>query len=333
MGLPTKSQVIEDIASTTTQHILPTLIDNVFKANPLFVRMATRENLLLDGGLDVRQPIIYGKMPRGFYKGLKNFDTSRRKTKTSMIFDWKQAYVNITVDGLSMLQNGGGDAVIDLVESEMTTAEMSLRDALGFAIYRDGATAFSDPDDSTVLWEAGEGFTGIEVAIEDGTNFNAYGGVTRDTSPEGTAVKGQYDGTGGATSLDLLQTDFGLCVIEPERPDLIVTTQTVWNKIWARLQPQQRFPQGAGFDDLANVGFQVLNFNGAAVVVDSHCQSGRAYMLNTKFIKLIIHQDRNFEPTNWKYPTNQDSMIQQILFAGELVCQSPRLNCQIRNLT
>ena len=31
----------------------------------------------------------------------------------------------------------------------------------------------------------------------------------------------------------------------------------------------------------------------AAVVVDSHCQAGRAYMLNTRYIRLIVHAARN----------------------------------------
>ena len=333
MASPNKTTVIEDIASTTLENIIPVLVDNVFKSNPVFVRLWERENIMLDGGRDVRQPIIFGKMPRGFYRGLETFDTSRVKTKTSLIFDWKQVFVNITIDGLTDLQNSGASEVIDIVTSEMTTAELSIRDMLGFSLYRDGAVAFTDPDDSTQLWGAGKGLTGLEVAIDDGSNFAAYGGVTRSSGSEGAAVKGNLDATGGSLTLDLLQSRFGDATIEPEKPDLIITTQTLWNKIWARVQPQQRFPTGPGFDDVARAGFAAINFNGAAIVADSHIQSGRVYLLNTKFIKMIIHQDRNFTPTGWKVPTNQDARIQQILWAGELVVQSPRLSAQIRNVT
>jgi len=60
-------------------------------------------------------------------------------------------------------------------------------------------------------------------------------------------------------------------------------------------------------------------------VVDSHVPSGSVYFLNTEYIKLIIHSQRNWSPTGWKYPTNQDAAIQQLLWAGELVIPSPRM--------
>ncbi len=325
MAIPSKSTEIEDIASTSIYRFLPGVVDNVYNSNPLFVRLASKNRIMLDGGMDVRQPFIYAKKEGGSYRGQDVLNTARKKTKSSLIFDWKQYYANIVLDGLTELQNAGAGKVIDLMDIEMEEAQMKLRDDLGTDLFGDGTG-----NDSKAI-------TGLTAVCDDNTNVTTYGGVSRSGGDDiATAVIAQYDGTGGALSLALLQTSaggFGACTIEPEKPDLIITTQAIWDKIWARVQPSQRYPQGAGFDDLAKVGFRTIDFNGAAVVVDSHCQANRVYFLNTNYIKLVVHTNRNFVFSGWRVPSDQDSRVGYIFFAGEVVCSAPRLQGQIRNVT
>ena len=148
-----------------------------------------------------------------------------------------------------------------------------------------------------------------------------------------TAIKGVYDATGGALSTSAVNVHFGNATIQPEKPDLITTTQTLWNKLWDRVTPAQRYPQGPNFDDVAQIGFDAINFNGAAVVVDSHVTAGSLFGMNTKRIKLIMHQQRDFHFTGFKIPLAQDAIVGQILWAGNLVVAAPRLCFQMRGLT
>jgi hypothetical protein len=297
---------------------------NVFNSNALWVRLASRDRIILDGGDKIRQSIIYDKLNSGWYTGLDEFDVSRKLTKTPMIFSWKQIWANISIDGLSMLQNAGAAKVIDMVETEQETARLTLSDALGTALYGDGQ--------GTVT--SSKALDGLLAAVDDSTNYSTYGGISRATADAvGLAIRGKYDATGGTFSLPAVNTQFGLATIQPEKPDLIVTTQTLWNKFWERAQPSQRTPSGPGFDDLARIGFDTINFNGAAVVVDSKPSAGSVFGLNTKSIKLIVHRDRDFHFTGFKIPINQDAIVGQILWAGNLVVPSPRLNFQMRNLT
>lgn len=69
------------------------------------------------------------------------------------------------------------------------------------------------------------------------------------------------------------------------------------------------------------------------MVVDSKPTTGSVFGLNTKSIKLVVHRDRDFHFTGFKIPINQDAIVGQILWAGNLVVPSPRLNFQMRNLT
>jgi hypothetical protein len=61
---------------------------NVFQSNPLWIRLASRERILLDGGDKIRQPIIYDKLNSNWYSGIDTFDVSRRLTKVPLLFNW-----------------------------------------------------------------------------------------------------------------------------------------------------------------------------------------------------------------------------------------------------
>lgn len=322
MANPTDTRTLGDIAAAAVDAYLPGVIDLFFNSNPLWVRMASKERVILDGGDQVRQPILYDRLNGGSYSGLDTFDVTRRQTKTVLQFDWSQYYTGLTVDGRTMLKtSGSGTRVLDLVESEMETARLTLAELLGTDLYLDGTG------------NSAKALVGLIAAVDSGTNVGSYGGVTRDTSVQGTAVTGNLNTTGGALNLALVNTAMGSASIQPHRPDIIVGPQAMWDRFWERVQPSQREPAGPGFDDLARVGFNAINFNGAAVVVDSHAASGNLWLLNTEVFKLIIHRDRDFHFTGFQKPENQDALIGQILWAGQLVCQAPRLNTRMTGLS
>ena len=323
MPNPTDSRSLGDVAATAVDSYLPGLIDLFFNSNPLWIRLVSRERVSLGGGDFIRQPILYDRLNAGSYSGLDTFDTSRRATKTVMQFDWSQYYCNLTIDGRTLLKSSGsGTKVLDLVEAEMETARLTLAEELGVDLYLDG-TGNSSKD-----------ILGLIAAIDSGTNVATYGGINRnDGSVQATAVQGNLNTTGGALNLALINTAMGSATIQPHRPDLIVTTQAMWNRFWERVQPSQREPSGPNFDDLARIGFNAINFNGAAVVVDSHVASGNLWQLNTDMFKLVIHEDRDFYFRGFQTPPNQDALTGQILWAGQLVCTSPRLQTRMTGLT
>ncbi len=319
MALPLDNRQIEDIASTTVDQRLPSIIDNVFLGSPLFVRLRTRDNIILDGGDKVRQTIGFQTLPGGSYGVGDAFDTSRRTIFTQFIFDWKRHYVNVTIEGLEDLQNAGASRVIDMVSGKMDAAELTMIQNIGVDLYGQGG---------------GTALTGLRAGVDNGDLVADYGGITRDTSAEGTAAKGNVDTTGGTFSLSLMNsTMMGTGsgpAIGREKADLIVTTQTIWNKWWERSQPSER---NTGGDDLRKICMDTIRFNGGDVVVDPQATSGHVYFLNTRFVKLIIHSARNFSFRGWFQTSKRDERIGQILFAGELVVSSPRLQALVTSVT
>ena len=318
MAIPLDTRQLSDIATSTVDQRMPQLVDNVFIGAPLFVRLKSRNNIMMDGGDRIRQAIVYDTLPGGSYGVGDSFDTSRRNIMESLLFDWKRYYINITMEGLEDLQNAGASKVIDLVSAKMDAAELTMIQNLGGDLYGTGG---------------GNAITGLRAAVDNGDLIGTYGGLTRDTTASGSAATGNVDTTGGVFSLSLMNTTMMGTGTGPtlgrEKPDLIVTTQTIWNQWWERVQPSQRF----GSEDLKAVGMDAIRFNGADVVVDPQVPAGLVYFLNTRFIKLVIHSQRNFIFRGWFETSNRDERLGQILWAGELVVPSPRLQALVTSVT
>lgn len=322
MSLPTLTpDQIEDIYVTTFNQKLPEIVDNVYNSNPYLGIMNAEERILLDGGRRIEQGMIYGKLNGGSYGRGDTFNTARVNTKQAVIVDWKLQYANITIDGIDDLQNAGAMAAFDSADLKSQEAELTLKDNIGGELFGDGGG------------NGGNAINGLQEWIDDGTNFTSIGGITRDTSVQGTAVKAVYDATGGSATVPTIQTQYGKATIENEKPTLMVTTQTIWDAFFNRVQPLQRYPSGPGFDELARIGFDAIKYQRAAMVVDSHVQSGRLYGINTRFSKLIVHQSRNGVLRGWMPTSNKDERVNQLLWAGNLIINGPRFNFQMRGLT
>jgi hypothetical protein len=261
--------------------------------------------------------MLFGRLTGGSYSDLDTFDTARKRVITTMIFDWKQYYVDITISGLDQLKNGGAAKIISHTDILMDAAAMSGPDYVGDDLYLDGSG------------NQNKAITGLRRAYDSGATYADYGGITRTSGAaagtESAAASGNVDTTGGAFSLSLFNTNFGTAQVGREKPDLVTTTQAIWNLMWDRVQPAQRFQAGDSRNQMASVGFDSIVINGADIVVDSKVPSGQMFMHNTKWIKMIVHSNRMWSFSDWKYPTNNDSMIGQLFWAGEIVVQSPRL--------
>jgi hypothetical protein len=306
-----------DIDAAVRKKYLPTLIDQIFISNALLVKLLAKSQVVFDSGLKIAQPVLYGQLAGGSYFGLDPFDISYKQTQTYAEWDWKAVYTNVTIPGTDMARTEGDEKIMGLVQSKMETASMTMNELLSVQFFGDG-TGNSSKD-----------FDGLLDGVDDGNTYSTYGGIDRSTN---TWWNAQLDSTGGATTLDAIQTMIGLCTVGNKKPDLAFTTQTIFNKLWARVQPQQRFLDGKS--ELAKVGFSGINFNGhMEVIVDNHCPSGYFYCLNTDYWKLVLNRHRNFYWTAEKTPTDQDAYVRQLLTMGNLICVQPRVQGVLTGLS
>lgn len=316
MAIPQDTRFITQVVASTLDEVRPDLVDNLFRSNALFARLYQKGKVVLDGADEIRIPFIYDRLPGDWYTGLGPFAVTQKEIITSLRFNWKSVYTSITLPGLDVFKNSGPYRSFDLVAAQLTTARMTLADKLGTAIFNDGTNSAQ--------------LTGLRGAI--GTS-GTYGGITRDSSVVGTAVQGNVDTTGGAITLPFINSLMGTASRGgAEKPDLLVTTQTLWDAVWARVQPQQRYPNPSQ-QDIANVGFDVININGAALVADSHCPDGHLFGLNTNYIEFYVGQGYDFY-VRGPFPLQvQDGFTAQVLMYCELALQAPGLMFVASGLT
>ena len=316
MALPVDTRTANNLVTSTIDTWLPDLIDNFFKSNPLFARMLARNNVKLDGGYFVRQNLIYAGVGGGSHATGTPYDTSLKQWMTYMLFPWTELYAPLAMDETEEARNQGAAAVVDYALSLEKVAELTLFDTFGTQIF---ATAPGAIDLQTLI----QGIPGYNSG-------SVYGGITADTSAQGLAIapnSGNVNTVGGPFSWDLMQTLYGAATYGAEEPDLIITTQAIYNKALLRAIPAQRWRS----EDLKKVfGAEGLGYNRADIMVDQHCASGYIFMLNTKYWKLVLNRNRAFIRRSSLYDLERFPIYTDSLWVDQIVAQCNLIDCAPR---
>jgi hypothetical protein len=57
----------DDITGKVNKHIVPRLVDNVYKSSPVFTRLRTRNAERFEGGTSIRHPIAFAELNGGAF--------------------------------------------------------------------------------------------------------------------------------------------------------------------------------------------------------------------------------------------------------------------------
>jgi hypothetical protein len=307
---------LDEITTTTLRRRSPKIADNVSDNTALLSRLKQKGNIkLISGGRTIVEPLDYAENSTyKRYSGYEVLDISPSDVISAAEFNWKQAAMAVSISGLEMLQNSGSDAVLDLLESRIENAERSLANNFSTDVYSDG-TATNQINGLQALID-GTPTTGTVGGI-NAANFAFWQNQEYDFSD-------QSESSSSSTIQTAMNTLYLSCARNRDKPDLIVADNTYFRYYWESLQANQRFVN----DKMASAGFDNLKFMGADVVFDGgqdgDCPSSTMYFINTNYLKLKTHKDRNFVPLNPdRYATNQDAMVKLIAWAGNL-CVSNR---------
>lgn len=312
-----------DIDGKVNKHIVPRLVDNVYKSSPVLTRLRTRNAERFEGGMSIRHPIVYAKLTGGAFTKGGSFNIDKVQTDTALEVYPKYYYVNISLYGPDNVLARGPEAAMSYVESKMFNASGKMADMLGTDLFLDGGLSSGATSTTSQL-------DGFQVALDNGTLAAAYAGITRadlgvSNGTNNQGINGYVSSAMTTFSMGTFQAGYGGSWFGNEHVDLIVTTQAIWDIIWSKLQPQQRFMEMD--NDLGKVGFQTLRWNGASIVVDQLCPSGYIFGLNTKYILFYISTvpKYQFGFTGFKEVQNSDDVAGQYLFAGNMLVTAPRL--------
>jgi hypothetical protein len=292
------------LLSTTLANYRDQLTDNIFTARPLTYFLQDKGRIrMLNGGTKIVEPLIYGESTTvKSYSGYDSISLTAQTGITAAEYDWKQYAASIAISGIEEAKNNGEQEIINLLEAKIMQAEESMREGFNRMFYSDGTG------------NSGKDWNGLGNLVEaSGT----VGGINRATT--GNEYWRSYEeNTATALTLAQMSTGYNSVSVGNDHPDMVLTTQTLFEKYEALLQPQLRYTD----TKTADAGFQNLLFKAAPVVYDEHCTAGIVYFLNSKYLTLVGHSGKWFSQTEFVRPEDLDARYALIMCYGNLTCRN-----------
>lgn len=310
---------LDEITTTTLRKRSKKLADNVSDNTALLNRLKSKGKVKpVSGGRTILEELAYSENSTfKRYSGYEALDISPSDVFTAAEFNWKQAAVAVVMSGLEMIQNAGDEQVIDLLESRIENAEITMKNNISSDVYSDGTS------------DGGKQIGGLQLLVAD-AGTGTVGGINSSTWSFWQNYYYSFSGnslTPGATTIQTaMNTTYLNLSRNRDKPDLIVADNTYYSYYWSSLQAIQRISNS----DLGAAGFDNLKFMGADVVFDGgqggDAPSAHMYFLNTDHIHFRPHSKRNFVPLNPdRYSTNQDALVKLIAFAGNMTVRNRSL--------
>lgn len=316
---------ISDLIATTIAARSRKLADNLTHNNALLFQLNKRGNVRsVAGGTHIMEEIMYDDGTggsAGSYSGYDVVDITPDSPISAAEFDFKQYVGSVTISGMEMLQNAGREQMIDLLEGRIKVAETRLQNLIAADIYGDGTG------------NSGKDITGLQAAISSTPTTGVYGGIDRATWNfwRNQVISCTNDIGGDMSPSTILQGMNKLALATArgqDRVDLIVADNEAFEYYQSALQAIQRITNDSG-KGLAGAGFTTLRYYGAGssaeVVFDGgiggNMPEKTMYFLNTNYLHLRPHKDRNFVPFGGdRQSVNQDAIVRLIGWAGNLTC-------------
>ena len=292
------------LLSTTIANYRDQLTDNIFTARPLTNHLMENGRMrMLDGGTKIVEPLIYGQNDTvGSYAGYDTISLTAQEGISAAEYDWAQYAASIAISGIEEAKNNGEAAIINLLEAKIMQAEESMREGFNQMFFGDGTG------------NSGKDWNGLGNLVD---SAGVVGGI--DAAGVGNGFWQSYEeGTAGALSLADMSTAYNSVSVGNDHPDMVLTTQTLFEKYESLLQPQLRYTDAK----TADAGFQNLLFKSAPVVYDTHCTAGTVFFINSKYLTLVGHSGKWFDQTEFVRPENLDAQYALIMCYGNLTCRN-----------
>ncbi len=300
MALGTYAEVL----STTIDHFVPQMEDNIFTSKPLLWALKNADRIKNFHGVKIVQPLMYAENPnQGVYADDDVFATAAMTGLDAAEYDWRQLYGLVHFTGLELAKNSGEEAILSLLEARMQQLELTVAENLNEQLWNGTNTSNQ--------------WLGLETSV--GTTSNTVGGIDS-TSATWWDPQAVNDGVGStALTLALMRQTYNSCSEGNDHPTNIFTIVGTFEDYEGLIAANARFMD----PKMADGGFQNLLFKGTPVTFDTQItvidSLNPMYFLNLKYITLAKLDDVWFKPSDFLAPTNADVLYKHIRCYGQLV--------------
>lgn len=336
----------DSLLSTTLMAFRDTLVDNIFKDSAFlaYLRMSDAVKKQ-NGGERIAMPLMYGDNNTvKSYSGEEVLDTTIQDGLTTAFYEWKEIGGTISITRKEERQNSGEGRLINLLESKIKQAEMSMRETLNQQLVQgtvSGAT-FVPGNEGKDLYPLGYFFRKANATNPTtGGNVGNISSAAESWWRHKTAVLDSASvDTGNAFAMAVttyagmkagLRRMYNHCSRgSGGSPDLVLFDQVTFETYENALDSAVRYTNTA----MADMGFDTIKLRGATCIWDelvpdldngtTAITAGTAFFLNTKFYNLVIDSETDIITTPFVEPENQTVKTAKILFMGNAAVSNMR---------
>ena len=309
------NSAITDIIATTIQSRSGELADNLTQNNAILMHLDKKGNVRpFSGGNVILEEIMYNDPNTNnanSYSGYEVLNISPDSPISAAQYKIAQYADAVTMSGLEMLQNSSKEAIIDLLDGRMQVSEARLLNRISGDLFLDGTG------------NGGKNLDGLAAAVSATPTSGTYGGINaanwsfwQNTATTGTTIT--------ATNIQAKMTSTALQLVRgTDKADLIVADTNFYSLYVQALQAIQRIMT----EESGSSGFASMKFYGGGTSADvvlgggygNEQPSNTMYFLNTNYIFLRPHKERNFVPIGGeRQAINQDAIVKLYGWAGNL---------------
>jgi hypothetical protein len=142
----------DDLYTTTLFAYRKTMVDNIFKDSAFLAKLRMTDGVITqNGGERIAIPLMYGGNDTvKTYGGYETLDTTPQDGITTAFYPWAEVAGTVSISRLEERQNSGEGRLINLLESKIKQAEMTMTEKLNGDLLRGTVSAATFvPDTST----------------------------------------------------------------------------------------------------------------------------------------------------------------------------------------
>ena len=314
MPVHSLTEAIDNLYTTTWQHMKGGAIDNIFEATPFWFWMRDTGRLRTQsGGRQILEPLEYAKNDGVKFIGKGGtVSLNDREFLTEAVYEWHYIVAPLVRFGVDDQKNRGKTKIMSLIEAKLSNAENSLIDTLEETLAAGAGSV-------------GGAFDGLQLFVaDDPTSSTTVGAINQSTHSWWRNKTIDMTGVSFATSgVDRMRTMLNNVTNNrmKDRSDIILTDQNSYE-----------YYEDAAFTKLevvntklAELGFDNQTFKGIPMVWTPEV-SQRMYFLNTRFLSAVYDPAMFFDMTEWKpIPEQVNDRAAQIAAAITMTCSRRRV--------
>jgi hypothetical protein len=293
-----------DITSTTLKYMEKKLIDNIFAAYPVVEKLIYKGKIKeFTAGEKIFIPIEMAENANvGWIGKSGTIPTEDTQTITAVEDSWRILAGTVKFNDLDIVLNRGPEQIVDLMKSKITNLEKTMKHNLGTSLH----TA-----------QTGDAMNGLPDIVSTSTTL--HGVAVADFAGW---IAGYANNTSEPLSIIDMGTAYNTVADGADHPDLLISSQTLYEKYESLVAPQLRFKDNR----TADAGFtENLTFKGGVLVLDKLCTSDRIYFLTTDYLYLACIKDRKFHAFPAVQAANQLYDVVKVVFYGNLMTSNRRM--------